>query len=110
MEKDCVAWLARLSVVEQLSADHLMAAGHLKLVAVQNLRGLTCDLLFFVVPRRNPLDDTWEGDILREVVLYSVMMRATQRLVILTEYMVTMPLPPKGRLRHTALQLGVKVT
>ena len=87
-----------------------MAAGLLKLVAVQNLRGLTCDSLFFVVPRRHPLDDTWEGDILREFVLYSVMMRATQRLVILTEYMVTMPLPPKGRLRLTALQLGVKVT
>ena len=76
---------------EPLSADHLMAAGLLKLVAVQNLRGLTCDLLFFVVPRRNPLDDTWEGGILREFVRYSVMMRATQRLVILTEYMVTLP-------------------
>ena len=95
---------------EPLSADHLMAAGLLKLVAVQNLRGLTCDLLFFVVPRRNPLDDTWEGDILREFVLYSVMMRATQRLVILTEYMVTMPLPEKGTLREDALQLGVQVT
>ena len=87
-----------------------MATDRLKLVPVQNLRGLTCDSLFFVVPRRHPLDDTWEGDILREFVLYSVMMRATQRLVILTEYMVTMPLPPKGRLRLTALQLGVKVT
>ena len=85
-----------------------MAAGLLKLVAVQNLRGLTCDSLFFVVPRRHPLDDTWEGDILREFVLYSVMMRATQRLVILTEYMVTMPLPEKGRVRNAALQLGVK--
>ena len=95
---------------EPLSADHLMAAGLLKLVAVQNLRGLTCDLLFFVVPRRNPLDDTWEGDILREFVLYSVMMRATQRLVIVTEYMVNVPLPDKGTLRDAALQLGVQVT
>ena len=81
-----------------------------KLVAVQNLRGLTCDVLFFVVPRRNPLDDTWEGGILREFVRYSVMMRATQRLVILTEYMVTMPLPDRGDLRTIALKLGVKVT
>ena len=74
------------------------------------MRGLTCDVLFFVVPRRNPLDDTWEGDVLRESVLYSVMMRATQRLVILTEYMVTMPLPHRGELRDKAVNLGVKVT
>ena len=78
-----------------------------RVLPAQNLKGLTCSVLVLVVPRRQMRDPSWTGDCLQPHLLYSNLMRATDKCIVMTEPMLTMPLPEKGRLRREALELGV---